>query len=391
MNCASMDSFSKTEKILPEIFRVDEVPGIFIRAASIKDDEQLVTLIAESMPSNGILLSFERRPSYFAATYAQYETPQVMVMVEDHAPDTVIAMFNLGSRDCFINGAVEPLRYVGDLRIGKNVRGKGVSNLLMSYVKAYFPAEQTYQTVILSDNILARKILHKNRPGVPAYYIADHVETHTLTGFKSKKEIHKNLSIHVMTRQDINGVNRFIKHMADYYNFMPAYDFNGLLAQNPYWKGLSFNDFFIFRRGGQIVGLFGLWDQSSFKQTKITEYSKLIEYARPFYNYWAKFSGQLHLPKKGDTLNYVMLHSLLCVPYDVDLFESMLRFAHQQAIQRKYQAVCFTLAQNDPRQDCASQFISQRIRAMHSFHRFEGNPLKEFDAKRISYLECGRI
>ena len=374
-----------------EIYRTKAVEGLHIRPARPVDDQQLVKLIAESMPSNGVLLSFERYPSYFKATQTQYEQPRVLVMVADEQPEKILAMFNLGTRNCFINGMVKPLRYVGDLRIGKTTRGKGLINLLMSYVKNCLPLDEVYQTVILNDNVVARKVLHENRPGVPAHYVADQVETHTLTGFKVKKELNRNLSVVNMTRGDISAVNRFIRHMADYYNFLPAYDFKGLVAQDPYWTGLSINDFYIVKRGGQIVGLFGLWNQKPFKQTRIADYGKLIAFVRPVYNYWAKLSHQLRLPQKGDTLTYMMLHSLLCNPYNTDLFENILRVAHQKTCERKCYALCFTLAENDPRRDCSKAIISQKVQAIHAFHCFKDNPLKQFDAKRISYLECGRI
>ena len=386
-----LDATSKPLVQTDDIFRTKLVEGLHVRSAQRGDDQKLVKLIAESMPANGVLLSFERFPSYFKATCTQYEQPWVMVMAADDQPDKILAMFNLGSRNCFINGMVKPLRYVGDLRIGKTTRGKGLMSLFMLYVKHTFPDQEIYQTVILNDNVVARKVLHENRPGVPAHYVADQVETHTLTGFKVKKELNRNLHVSHMTRGDISAVNRFIRHMADYYNFLPAYDFKGLIAQDPYWTGLSVNDFYMVKRGGQIVGLFGLWNQKPFKQTRIADYGKFIAFVRPVYNYWAKLSHQLRLPQKGDTLNYMMLHSLLCNPYDTDLFENILRIAYQKACDRKCYALCFTLAENDPRRDCSKVIVSQKVQAIHAFHCFKDNPLKQFDTKRISYLECGRI
>lgn len=387
----AVDTLAQPLRQSTEMYRTKVVEGLHVRPAHISDDQKLVKLIAESMPSNGVLLSFERYPSYFKATQTQYEQPWVMVMAADDQPEKILAMFNLGSRRCYINGMVKPLRYVGDLRIGKTTRGKGLMNLFMLYVKHTFPDQEIYQTVILNDNVIARKVLHANRPGVPAHYVSDQVETHTLTGFKVQKPLNPNLSVTHMTRVDINPINRFIQHMSDYYNFLPSYDFKELLAQQPYWNGLSINDFYIIRRGGQIVGLFGLWNQKSFKQTRIADYSKLIAFVRPAYNYWAKLTHQLRLPQKGNTLNYMMLHSALCNPYDTELYENILRIAHQKSTEKKCYAMCFTLAENDPRRDCKKVIISQKVQAIHAFHCFKDNPLKQFDAKRISYLECGRI
>lgn len=385
------DILSVPEQGTPTFFRHSAVPGLHIRPATLADDQKLVTLIAESMPSNGVLLSFERKPSYFKATHTQYDHPEAMLIASDDNPEHILGMFNIGTRACFINGEVKPLRYVGDLRINKTQRGKGFVQLMMLFIKATYPATEILQAVFLNDNLVAKKVLCENRPGVPRHHFSDQVETYTLTGFKSKKEFNRELGFALLTAADIPAVNRFIARMADYYNFLPAYDFNGLVQQQPYWNGLQLNDFTVVRRGEQIVGLFGLWDQKPFKQTRIADYGQLIALARPVYNAWAKLTNQLILPAKGNTVNYLMLHSLLCNPYDVDLHENMLRSAYQQAIDRNCYALCFTLAQRDPRRDCSKLFISRKVQAVHAFHCFEGDPIAQFDQKRISYLECGRI
>ncbi|XID75612.1 GNAT family N-acetyltransferase [Alkanindiges sp. WGS2144] len=384
-----LDCTAKTKPM--QIFRTNAVQGFHLRPATVADDPQLVNLIAESMPANGVLLSFERCPSYLTAAYTQFERPCVMVAAADDQPEKILAMYNLGVRNCFINGVVKPLRYVGDLRINKTARGTGLISLLMSHLKECYSQDELYQTVILNDNMVARRVLHESRPEVPPHYMADQVETYTLTSFKTKKDINPNLRVSPMTLGDISAVNRFVRHMADYYNFLPAYNFRGLAAHEPYWNGLRVDDFFVIRRAGQIVGLFGLWNQKTFKQTRIADYSKLTGLMRPAYNYWAKLRGQLSLPQKGSALNYLMLHSVLCNPYNTSLFEDILRVAHQKACKRGTEAICFTLAENDPRRDCKQLFIAQKVQAMHVFHCFKDNPLKHFDARRISYLECGRI
>ena len=61
------DILSVPKQGTPTFFRHTAVPGLHIRPATLADDQKLVTLIAESMPSNGVLLSFERKPSYFKA------------------------------------------------------------------------------------------------------------------------------------------------------------------------------------------------------------------------------------------------------------------------------------------------------------------------------------
>jgi hypothetical protein len=53
-----------------EIYRSSKEPNFVVRSATTADDEQLVKLIVDTMPSNGMTLAFERYPSYLGASHA---------------------------------------------------------------------------------------------------------------------------------------------------------------------------------------------------------------------------------------------------------------------------------------------------------------------------------
>lgn len=361
-----------------------------VRPANRHDDEQLVSINARTMVCAGIKLSFERYPSYLKASHTHYNQPQALVAVSKREPNTVLAMFNIGTRDCYINGSIKSLRYVGDFRVN-DFKNTHLIKLLMDYLHSTYPADELYQSIMLSEQSTLLHTLAHKESGAPRRFLVDSIETHILTGFKFSKQLNPNISVSTMSANDIGEVNRFVVHMSDYYNFLPAYDFNDLLKGDKYWLGLNLEDFLVFKRNDQIVGLCGLWDQTEFKQTRIGHYGAAVSWLRPLYNYWAKHNQQVQLPDRGSIYKCLMLHSALCNPYDTDLFESILRVAHQAAIKKNFKAICFTLPRNDPRRDCSQQFVSQKICASHGFHSFTGNPLKQFDSKRISYLECGRI
>lgn len=371
-------------------YEKDMTTDFFVRPATLHDDEQLIKMITKMMPCAGIKVSFERYPSYLKASHAHYNQPQAMVVVSKREPHIVLAMFNVGTRNCYINGSIKSLRYVGDFRINdfKNIH---LIKLLMDYLRLTYPPGELYQSIMLSDQSTLLHTLADKDSGAPKRFPVDSIETHTLTGFKFNKQLNPSITVSTMSASDISNVNRFVIHMSDYYNFLPAYDFNDLIKGDTYWLGLNLNDFLVFKRNDQIVGLCGLWDQTVFKQIRIAHYGAAVSWLKPLYNYWAKINKQVQLPTKGGLYKCLMLHSALCNPYDTELFDSMLRVAHQTAIKKNFKAICFTLAKNDPRRDCSQQFVSQKICASHGFHSFSGNPLKQFDSKRISYLECGRI
>ncbi|WP_180165861.1 hypothetical protein [Acinetobacter sp. YH12049] len=177
------------------------------------------------------------------------------------------------------------------------------------------------------------------------------------------------------------------------YNFLLSYDFNALVdGQNPFWAGLNLDDFYlIYDQHNQLVGIYGLWNQKSFKQTRVIDYSRSLKLMKPFYNAYASVRGVLSLPKIQGTFDYLMLHSPLCHPEHLDVFASLVFHAKQQTKQRGKETYCITLAEKDPRIEWMKNTTSHVLKAKHYFHSFKANPYAAFDRKRISYFEVGRI
>lgn len=375
-----------------ELYQSKNESKFAVRNATSADDEQLMKLSAETVPSNGITLSYERVPSYFAATQAQYNRPDLKVVVPVDNPKLVIAMMNLGWRYCYINGQPDLMRYVADLRMHPDYRGGKVMRLLMDYVHDEISKETIFESVVLDGNLVAANILHHERKGFPLPYFYDEIRTFTVSQAAKPKNF-GSYRIKVLSRDLIPEANDFILKMKELYNFLPTYDFNGLAEGNhPFWKGMALDDFFmIYDTNHSLVGLYGLWNQKGFKQTRVIDYSKPLKLIRPFYNAYANVRGVLSLPQINGTFDYLMLHSPICHPEHVEVFSSLIFHAKEQTKSRCKETYCVTLAENDPRIQWMKNTTSHVLKAKHFFHSFSGNPYARFDRKRISYFEVGRI
>ena len=375
-----------------QIYRSKNEPNFLVRDATQADDEQLVQLIAETMPSNGMTLAFERYPSYLSASHAQYNRPDIKLVVPEENPAQVVGMMNLGWRYCFINGQPELLRYVADLRMHPAHRGNKVLRLLMDYVYDEIPLDTIFESVVLEDNTVACNILHNERKGFPKPFHYDDIRTFTVSQARKPAQFGQ-YHFEQMNTNHVSEANAFISTMKQHYNFLPNYDFSGLAESNhPFWPGMNIHDFYLmYDQNHQIVGLYGLWNQKAFKQTRVVDYSLPLKVMKPFYNLYAGVRGVVSLPKKNDAFEYLMIHSALCHPEQQDVFASLIFHAKQQTKLRRKQAFCITLANNDPRIHWMSNTTSHIIQAKHYFHSFKGNPYSTFDRNKISYFEVGRI
>jgi hypothetical protein len=216
------------------------------------------------------------------------------------------------------------------------------------------------------------------------------IYTHTITGCK-KRPIEQG-QIWSANASDIPAMNDFIREMAAYYQFLPTYDFRDLEAKHAYFKGISIEDFLIaVDDSGKIRGLVGLWNQKAFKQTRVVDYSRTIALFRPLYNFWSGLVGGFVLPAKGQTFDYLALHSPLTHPKDGDIFRQLLYRAWLSVRHQGKRAMTLTLSEADPRLAVLADFRSIPLKSCQYLIAFKEQHLPVLDAQRIPYFESGRL
>lgn len=376
---------------------------LIIREATTKDDQALKNLIAVPITTRGIQISFQREPSYFKASDVLYKT-KYHVVIEDVERQRKVACYSNGFRPCYINGQIQNLRYVCDLRVDHNYRGKSLVKVVGAHIKETMHEPNFSQLIIFNDNHAARAAVQTAKAGMPDYYDEGLIETLTLTGFTTRSKLrtflNKNAS-DISSVQEIRSciaqpkhisiMSDFIAEMAKHYNFIPAYDFAEFLHKDRYFSSLRLSDFSLYFKNERLVGMFGLWDQHQFKQTKILYYSPAISVLRPIYNLCTHITKSMPLPKLGDSLKYHVLHTLLCHPESLALHHQMVVDAYEQSKQQGIGAISFTLSHRDPRYQLNQFYKGEQLIGMHGFVSFEQNPCESFDHKLIPYLEVGRI
>lgn len=357
-----------------------------IREAQTGDNPALQRLLAVPQPSGGVKFAFERLPDYFRSAHVMYRRPETLVVT--HKDEQAIAMVNIGWRDVYVNGIKQAVRYGADLRIDPAHQG-GRALLYLNRALKNSIQEGWYQSVILRDNQRSKQSLEGGRAGLPLYRSLGDIETHTITACHSQPQAL--LPVRQATVADIPAMNALVKRMADFYQFLPVYDFNGLLQADPYFAGLTIEDFVVIDGEQGLRGLMGLWNQKEFKQTRVIDYPAYIAWLRPFYNAFNYMMGGFILPMRGETLNYLVVHSPLTDPNDLEAFAALLQVVWQQARQQRYRALTLTLAANDPRRAILAGYRTIPMVATQYSVAFSEQAQPVLDDQRVAYFEAGRL
>lgn len=365
------------------------VSAYTLRNALPADDAGILRLLGAPQPSTGLVLGFERAPSYLVSAAVSHDTPDVIVAtLRDE--DTVVGVVNMGRRQVFVNGAKQAVIYGCDMRIAPEHQGGRLLVYFNRLIRERLAEAGWYQTVILKENARSRAAFDQGgRAGLPTYHPHLNVITYTLTSCQLQAP--EGLGVRAATAADVPAMNAFVARMADHYQFLPAYDFSGVLSGDPYYRGLSIEDFVLVERAGELCAIGALWQQKAFKQTRVVAYHPVLALLRPFYNLWTRWQGGLQLPPAGGLLDYMMAHSLLTAPDDSAAFASLLEALWQRLHARGGRALCLSLAENDPRRALLGGFRHHAITGTHFLATYQDSRLPALDSSRVAYFECGRL
>lgn len=361
-----------------------------VRGGEMRDDEGIRGLLGAPQPSGLLALGFERYPSYLQAASVSHEHPDILV-AEHREERSIVAVVNLGKRPVFVNGECRDVRFGGDLRVSPEHQGGRLLVYLNRKLRDLIGDDGWYQTIILNDNSRSRAAFDNGgRAGMPLYVPQASVLTFTLTGVR-RSVADPECTVRHATAHDIPAMNRFVQRMARHYQFLPVYDFNGLLTNAPYFRGLSLQDFLLVERHGEICGLGGLWNQKAFKQTRVVSYQPLVRLLRPLYNAWTRLAGGLHLPPEGELLDYAIAHSPLTAPDDTEAMAVLLQSLWESCRASGRRALSLSLADSDPRRTVIINFRHFSMVGTHYLASYSPDSLPVLDERLVPYFECGRL
>lgn len=361
-----------------------------VRPTQDSDADGLQELLADTPQEGSILLNFERQPNYFWATDIGTSSPDLWVM-EDTENHRVAGAFSIGKRDVFINGAKTAMRFDSDLRIHRDYQGgRALLRLFKSLTSIL--GDDIYQTVILEENQASLGTVGSGRLKLqPKYYPAGKHRTNMIE-LRCREKHTVSHTVRRATKNDIAAMQQFFDTNAGEKQFYPSYDFSLVGSTDSYYRNIKLEDFFLAFSGDELVGMTGLWDQKDFKQTRITGYSKSIQYARPFYNLYAKIVGGLSLPTPGSLTSYIYLHSTVVKNNEKNIFADLLATIRSNLKDSKYDALVVGFDVNDPLHEVTEKYKKVELFSLHFICGYsDDDPMDDIGRNKLMYLETARL
>ena len=317
--------------------------------ATTADDPAIRHLLASNPVPGSVAVTYRREPSYFlgCGTLGQF----YQVPVARHEPSgQVVGIASRATRPLFVNGRREEVGYLSQLRVDRRFRGRWLVSRGFHFLRQLHGDRrvEAYLTSITDENVIARGVLiDRRRPHFPRLGRLDRLETLALLVGAPKPAASGPCEIDRGSPDALPSIVAFLGEQGPTRQFFPAYaesDFR----DNPLTLGFRVEDFILARKDGRLVGVVGLWDQSSFKQTVVQDYHGPLRWARPLYNAASRLRGGPPLPEVGGQLRSAYASFICVADNDRAIFAALLRRLYNLAAERGYAYLLVGLSARDP-------------------------------------------
>ncbi|MCK6626608.1 MAG: hypothetical protein L6R45_15700 [Anaerolineae bacterium] len=326
--------------------------------ATPADDSAIRRLLANNPVPGRVTVTYEREPNYFlgCATMGHF----CQVLVARHRPSgQVAAVATRTTRPLFVNGAIEEVGYIGQLRVDERFRARWlVSGGFRYFYQLHADGRVAgYITTIIEGNTEAQGILVEHaRRHFPVYREVDRLCTLAIILRKQKipLPLKEGANITPASPADLPAIIGFLHQYGATKQFFPVFgeaDFAGATTLD-----FRVEDFMVARQNGQIVGVMGLWDQLRYKQTIVRAYHGSLRWLRPFYNGWLRLSGAKPLPPPGQPIHFAYASFICMAQNNPDAFGILLRDVYNLAVGRGYAYLMVGLSTRDPLLDVARSY-----------------------------------
>lgn len=361
--------------------------------ATEADDADLRHVLAETPMPGRIAVSFRREPSYFAAAEVDGRFRQVVAARELDSGRVV----GFGSRSVcqrFVNGVPTPIGYLSSLRLLAEHRNRGLVARGYAYFRRLHADRRAplYLTTIAEGNALALRLLTSGRAGLPRYHPAGQFLTAAIPCRNTRHTRSESpaLRLRPASVADRPAIIDFLGRVGPRRQFFPCYSVDDLFTTGGAFRRLRPEDLLLAIRDGAIVGTFGLWDQSDFRQTVVHGYGPPLGWVRPIYNAWARWSGRPRLPGAGDRFRSRCAALPLVDDDDPETFAALLGTAVARSTDADY--LLIGLHESDPLLSVVRRWPATWYPTKLFYVCWDdGEPVRRSVDDRPPYLELGSL
>lgn len=307
--------------------------AVRVRPARPDDNDALVALALACPMEGEVGLCVSRAPDFFALERLEGDVWTAAVAEDERG--AVVGCVAVAERRAWVHGRETEVMYVHDLKVHPAHRGGPAADALMRWVPRECERRRGADVLsfltILAGNARMERRTAGRIPGVPRCTRFATIRSHSilLLGRRRHAAERTGLRVSGARPEDVDEMVALWDEVAPGRQFAPVLDAERLTHFAATAPGLGLENYRVARRrDGRIAGFAAFWDQSSFKQLRVTRYSRRLSAVRLAFNALAPLAGAAPLPPPGGALRNVTAFNV-CVPSGrPDVLRALVRDAH---------------------------------------------------------------
>ena len=274
------------------------------RDARPDDNEALLALTSACTMAAPVALCIDRSPDFFALNRLEGTAWRVGVVV--NGDNRIVGCVAAAGRLAYVNGQERRTSYASDLKVHPESRGSGATDLLTQYVRSATaelggPSSPCVVTILSGNRPMEHRV--RGPRGAPILTKFASLAVTAIPLLWERRERVAGIRVRRAAAADLEEMAALWRIEAARRQFATVLSAGDLAAWIASAPGLAISDYLIATDDtGRIRGVMGVWDQSSFKQTRVVRYSPRMAIVRRAFNLAAPFAGARTLPNTGEPL-----------------------------------------------------------------------------------------
>lgn len=358
-----------------------------------KNDDQFIcrALTQISMPGK-ISLAFHRNPSFFTPELVGNHVNQTLIY-QNEEDNEVAGLCSRSIQNLYVEGVETKLGYLSMLRILPKYRSNTILVRGNKFLRDIHKKENIpyYYTTILSDNIVAQKVLQGNRAGLPIYSQIGELVTYVISLKKCSLLKPLYTQITSCSESSFAAAYRCLDNWNKRYQLAPRYVPKDFTSKNSVFPDFSLENLYIYRDRGKVLGTLGIWDQQAFKQTVVADYAPYLKLFRPLYNRVAFLIGEPTLPDIGERIKSVYGAFISSENDNQKVFENLLLHARSEWSRKGYDYLLVGLSEKNKLSKVVASYATRQIKSKIYLVYWHGEKIELPQNIRIPHLEIATL
>jgi len=313
----------------------------------------------------GLSLRFDRSPDYFALHKAHSEDHETWLLV---TRDRILGIGSIVSRNAWVNGAIEPVIYLADLRLAPGRATAGLWRPLIRDVlraaRARTGAKLAYCSIIRDNKSARQAMLRDDRVDSTPFRHLSGYSSVAIIARKPGRRPNTRFAVQPATAGDTNRLQEFVAEQSRSTQFGVVFDDPSWSRRLVGWPDFGIGNFFIAHdKRGQIVGCVAPWNYASINRIVIERLPPVIDAVRMLCNVMAPLTRRplIRVGARSSLPDAALTH-VFVRDRDPSILSALLHRAVRQLFStRRYATISLIIYDDDPLEPALRDFWCVRV------------------------------